>query len=269
MQRNQLLPRLLNLAVFILLEIASLHLIVSNAALQRLWINRGAHAFMGTVWGASQRISDYFSLAKTNDELSQEVFRLNEQLTRAREQLARIEADSARVQPRAGFTMTPARIVKISRNKQHNYLILDRGYDDGIHEESGIITQEGVVGIVQSVSQHHCFAYSFQNKDFSISARLGRGGSSGLLIWDGIHGNGAILKEVPLQSRYQPGDTVFTSGHSLLFPPDIPLGIAGNAKVVNGTTNEVSVSLFQDFSALRYVTVVYNNDRDEIEEFTP
>ncbi len=60
---------------------------------------------------------------------------------------------------------------------------------------------------------------------------------------------------------------MYTSGHSLLFPPDIPLGIAGDAKVVNGATNEIAVRLFQDFSALRYVSVVHNNAFDEIEGF--
>ena len=158
-------------------------------------------------------------------------------------------------------------MLKISRNKQHNYLILNQGYEDGIQEKSGIITQNGVVGIIDAVSAHHAFAFSFQNSDASISARLGSEGASGLLVWDGIHTNGAILKEVSLQYPCQPGDTVFTSGHSLLFPPDIPLGIAGAAKVANGSTREVSVTLFQDFSAIRFVTVVHNNALEEIEEF--
>lgn len=37
--------------------------------------------------------------------------------------------------------------------------------------------------------------------------------------------------------------------------------------MVNGATNQIAVSLFQDFSAIRYVTVVHNNSYDEIEEF--
>ena len=74
-------------------------------------------------------------------------------------------------------------------------------------------------------------------------------------------------KEIPLQYHYNVGDTVYTSGHSLLFPPDIPLGIAGEARVVNGATNEIKVTLFQDFSAVRYVMVVHNDALDEIEGF--
>ena len=269
MKRQRLLPRFLNLAVFIVLEIAALQMVTHNAVLQRVWVARGAHVFMGKVWGASQNIRSYFSLAATNRELSEENFRLMQELekTRGRLREARIEGlDTLR---RPGFSMVAAEVVKVSRNKQHNYLILNRGFEDGIQEKSGIITPNGVVGIIDAVSEHHAFAFSFQNSDISISARLGDEGGSGLLVWDGIRSNGAVLKEIPLQYRFQKGDTVYTSGHSLLFPPDIPLGIAGEAKVVNGATNEIAVRLFQDFSAIRYVSVVHNDAFDEIEQFEP
>ena len=36
---------------------------------------------------------------------------------------------------------------------------------------------------------------------------------------------------------------MYTSGHSLLFPPDIPLGVAGGSRVINGATNEITVTL--------------------------
>ena len=64
--------------------------------------------------------------------------------------------------------------------------------------------------------------------------------------------------------EFSPGDTVFTSGFSSIFPPDIPLGTAGEAKVVNGATYEIKVKLFEDFNSLRYVTVVENIGKDEI-----
>ena len=82
-----------------------------------------------------------------------------------------------------------------------------------------------------------------------------------------MRSNGAILQEVPLQYKYEVGDTVYTSGHSLVFPPDIPLGLAGDAKVINGATNEIRVDLFQDFTAIRYVTVVHNTAFEEVEDF--
>ena len=177
--------------------------------------------------------------------------------------------DARRLPQVRGFSAIPAEVVKISHGKQHNYLILNKGFEDGVVEKSGVVTREGVVGIVDAVSAHHAYALSFQNADLSISARLGQEGAGGPLVWDGRSSRGALLKEIPLQYRFQPGDTVYTSGHSLLFPPDIPLGVTGESRLVNGSTHEIAVALFQDFSAVRYVTVVHNNSFEEIEEFTP
>lgn len=268
-KRQQILPRIVELAVFVLLEGLSLYLLTHNAPLQKAWVARSSQRLMGTVWGATERVTDYFSLREANRELAQENHALQEQLTRAQEQLRSVRIDTLGTDTRPGFSMTFAEVVKLSRNTQHNYLVLNRGYADGIQEKSGIITPQGVVGIVDAVSEHHAFGLSFQNSDFSISARVGGEGATGLLVWDGIHSHGALLKEISLQTRYHPGDTVFTSGHSLMFPPDIPLGRAGASRVVNGSTQEIDVTLFQDFSAVRYVTVVHNNSFDEIEGFQP
>lgn len=267
MRGRGILHRIVNLVIFIVLEIAMLHLVTNSADLQRIWVARASHAFMGTVWGATESVRNYFTLSTENKKLAQENEKLQQQLAQARHRLRQARIDTTRTDTHPGYTLTPAEVVKISRNKQHNYLILNRGFEDGIQEKSGIVTTHGVVGIIDAVSEHHAFALSLQNHDISISARIGEEGGSGILVWDGIHSNGALLKEIPLQYHYQPGDTVYTSGHSLLFPPDIPLGVAGNSRVINGATNEITVTLFQDFSSVRYVTVVHNDSFDEIEGF--
>jgi len=267
MRGRGVLHRIVNLVIFIVLEIAMLHLVTNSADLQRIWVARASHAFMGTVWGATESVRNYFTLSAENKKLAQENEQLQQQLAKARHRLRQVRIDTTRTDTHPGYTLTPAEVVKISRNKQHNYLILNRGFEDGIQEKSGVVTSHGVVGIIDAVSEHHAFALSLQNHDISISARIGEEGGSGILVWDGIHSNGALLKEIPLQYHYQPGDTVFTSGHSLLFPPDIPLGVAGDSRVINGATNEITVTLFQDFSSVRYVTVVHNDSFDEIEGF--
>ena len=267
-ERN-VLPRLFSAAIFILLEVAALQLLARNAELQRIWIARAAHGVMGTVWGSTQKVANYFKLRRINEDLAKENFELREELQAYRSEAHARRTDSLGVARGRvkGFDYIPAEVIKISRNKQHNYMILNKGYEDGIQEKSGIITRNGVVGIIDAVSAHHAYAFSFQNSDISISGRLGEEGATGLLVWDGIHSDGAILQEIPLQFKYEVGDTVYTSGHSLVFPPDIPLGIAGDAKVINGATNEIRVDLFQDFTAIRYVTVVHNTAFEEVEDF--
>ena len=98
----------------------------------------------------------------------------------------------------------------------------------------------------------------------SISARLGRDGSSGQLRWNGKDSNGALLNEIPHHITVTRGDTVYTSGFSSIFPADIPLGIVKDSRIVNGSTYEIKVLMFEDFAALKYVTIVQNRDKNEI-----
>ena len=256
---------ILTVAVFIILEVAAVLMLSHNKQIQRLWVARISHGFMAQTWGATQSVSNYFSLKRQNDELALENDRL-QKLVRGYEMAAR-QADPASKPVLAddGFNYIPATIIKSSVNTQHNYLIIDKGSEDGVVRNSGVITPKGVIGIVDAVSSHYSYAISFLNTELFISARLGNSGAVGPLAWDGTSSDRAILKEIPLQFKFAPGDTVYTSGYSTIFPPDIPIGVAGDSKIINGATNEIEVDLFQNHKALKYVTIVSNARAAEIE----
>lgn len=264
-QGRTLYSRLANAAIFILLEIAAIVLLSRSSTLQNIWINRASHRAMGSLWSSGESVRNHFSLEKQNSLLAEENARLNESLRYYRRLEALRGGNGAdSVSQRSGFRYTPATIVKMSRNTAHNYIILDKGSEDGILPHSGIITPQGVVGIIDAVDKHYSYGLTLMNNNVSVSSRVGDTGIVGPLVWDGRNSNGAYLKDVPLHYTVQPGDTVYTSGFSIIFPPDIPIGIAGQTKIADGSTQQVSVTMFQDFSALRYVTVVENPDRAEI-----
>lgn len=236
-----------------------------NAQLQRTWISSGIQGVMGSVWGFTQNVSDYFSLRKRNDELAQENFELRLKLAKAEEVLsADLKAEIPAGSSVGEYIYIPATIVKISNNTQHNYMIVGKGSNQGVIEGAGVITGKGAVGVIDAVSENYSYARSFKNHEMSISARLGKEGAVGPLSWNGRTGNGAILKEIPHHVEFAPGDTVYTSGYSSIFPPDIPLGVTGASKIVNGATYEIEVKLFEDFGAVRYVTVVENKGQVEM-----
>lgn len=242
-----------------------MYMTAHNGKLQNIWLSKGAHKFMSAVWGGTESVKQYFSLKKTNDELALKIFDLQQQIRHYENITGNdFHMDNAAGKTVGNFQYIPATISKLSSNKQHNYMIIDKGSEDGVLTDSGVITDKGVVGIVESVSRHYCYAISFANTTMNVSARIGRDGSVGSLSWDGKSMNGSILKEIPPHIEVEKGDTVFTSGFSALFPADIPLGITGDKKLVNGASFEIKVKLFEDFSALRYVTIVKNLDVDEI-----
>ena len=266
MRKGSLIFHLINAAIFIALEIAALSMLRNNAPLQNTWIAKGGQAVMGGLWGMSQDVGDYFSLRQANDSLALENFRLRLRVA----QIEKFVSDTLRISDipatTLGYKYIPATISKISNNTQHNYIIIDKGSDDGVLQGDGVITGKGAVGVIDAVSRNFSYARSFKNHGMSISARVGKTGISGPLVWDGVSSNGALLKEVPLHMEIAVGDTIYTSGFSSIFPPDIPLGTTGESRIVNGSTSEIKVSLFEDFSALRYVTVVENLGRKEIKE---
>ena len=266
-RRRTITGTLINTAVFILLEIAALGMLRHGDSLQDLFISRAAHGFLGYFWGVSENIADYASLRTENRHLAEEILRLTETITRLEEEAAAAAArDSADYTTawRGKYEFIPAEVIKNSVNKQHNYLIIGKGSDDGVRPQTGIITSRGVIGIVDAVSRHYSYAISFLNSDSSISARIGKDGAAGPMAWDGKGSGNASLREIPLQVKFEEGDTVYTSGFSTIFPPDIPIGRITGSRIVNGATFEIKVSLFQDFSSVRHVCLVRNRDLDEI-----
>jgi len=266
LKKSSTLSIILTAAIFILLEVAALSMVSHNGELQNIWISRFSHSVMNTLWGSSESVRDYFSLKGQNEALAQENYRLNLQVARLRQAYG-MQEDGLDIvgDGYAGeFRFIPAAIVKMSRNKQHNYLIVNKGYEDGVRPQSGVITSRGAIGIVEAVEKHYSYCISFMNSSFNVSSRIGSQGIVGPMSWDGHSSNKAILHEIPLQTIFSQGDTVFTSGYSSIFPPDIPLGVITGSGIQDGTMYEINVTLLEDQAALRYVTIVDHTGRDEI-----
>ena len=253
-------------AIFIILEVAALTMLNNNGSIQQTWFARAGQGFMGWVWGTSQKISDYFSLADQNEALAKENQELYLRLV-GKEKDAVQDSLLALIPVKDtidGFYYIPSKIRKISNNTQHNYIILDKGSNDGVETGFGVITRNGAIGIIDAVSENYSFARSFKNHQMNLSSRLGKEGAVGTMRWDGMSRNKAILREIPHHIQNFAGDTVYTSGFSAIFPAGIPLGTAGKGKIVNGSTYEIEVTLFEDFNSLRYAIIVGNIGNDEI-----
>ena len=269
MRRSNIIYHIINAVIFIALELTALSMLSNNSELQNSWFSNGSQNFMKNIWGFSQNVNQYFSLKKRNDELALDNHELRVRVAQLEAAMADSHVSEIPEQSKemAGkFRYIPATIAKISNNTHHNYMILDKGTADGVVKGDGVITGKGVIGVIDAVSEHHSYARSFKNHEMSVSSRLGKEGFIGPMSWDGRSSSRAILKEIPHHAEITPGDTVYTSGFSTIFPADIPIGTIGEAEIVNGSTYEIEVILFEDFGKLKYVTIVENIGRKEIEE---
>jgi rod shape-determining protein MreC len=257
---------LVSAATFLLLEVAALFLLRNTSAVQNIWINRASHRTMAFLWGGGEALRNQFRMDELNKELQAENARLQERLRvyELRDAAQDEQKHMAAGEDAAIYHYIPATVVKMSRNRAHNYIILNKGSEDGIRPHSGIISDKGVVGIVEAVDRHYSYGLTLMNPEMSVGARLNTSEQVGPLSWDGFNTRRALMRNLSAHYEVAPGDTVLTSGFSIFFPPDIPIGVTGSSRLVDGSTREVEVFLFQDFSTLRYVTVVENLARAEI-----
>lgn len=265
MQKSRAISSLVTAAVFLVLEAAAIAVLHYGNELQRNWLAKAGHAAMTVLWSGGEKITGYFSLAEKNDSLAAENARLSARLRFLEDNIhaSGITLKDGIRGANGRYRFTPAEIVKLSDNRQHNYVILDKGAEDGVLEGSGIITEKGVVGIIESVSRHYSYGITFHNYNMSVSARLGKEGPVGPMSWKGYRN--AVLEEIPHHLVNGLGDTVYTSGFSIIFPRDIPLGVVVGASLKDGATYNLEVGLFENFSSLKYVTIVSNPDTEELE----
>lgn len=230
-----------------------------------MWIKGITDNIHGSFWRGTAAIGDYFSLRKENERLALENTALLDQIAKLS---AHTEDTTLWKTGRVGFSVTHAHIVSMSRGSLHNYFVIDRGSMDNVEADDGVITPNGVMGIVHSVGTRFSYVLSLKNKDMAVSARIGRSGFVGTMQWNGIHPGESILCNIPIHISFSPGDTVFTSGFSSIFPPDIPLGTLKDMHSDDGSSAQIRVSLFSDYDRTSSVMVVKNLDRKEIQSLS-
>ncbi len=207
--------------------------------------------------------SDYFHLVETNRKLSLENTRLKNRLQRVYRSDDLFFFGEHDTLHRQKYFFTSARVINNSVNRMHNYLTLDKGREQGIRPEMGVICPEGIVGITEGVTKNFCSVISLLNTNFHVSAKLKKNDYFGTLSWDGQDYRRAVLQDIPYHVSVEPGDTVVTSGYSAVFPEGIMIGTVEKARVENGNFYVVTIKLSTDFKHLVYVDVISNLQKKE------
>lgn len=262
--RYGLLSTLTAIVLFIVLETLSLLLVVERGVVQRYKVLGAVHAVESWFWQRTSQIGYYLNYRAENERLAAENLQLRQQL--AQYAAARQQLDSLVRIVEPGYTYIGANVIRNTVDRQHNFLILDRGAGDGLEKGMGVVTARGVVGIISSVTRHYAYVISLLNTDQSVSAKLSGNASFGPMSWKGTDPREAVVSEIPVHVQVAPGDTVFSSGYSTIYPPDIPLGCVVETRVSKGSSQELTVRLFEDFRSLHGVYVVQNMRKEEIGE---
>ena len=255
--------------LFILLEVISFALLFRFNNYQGSAFFISSNQVAGMAYEAANNVTGYFHLKSINDDLVQKNVELELQMERLRSALMELTSDSTgleRMKSDAlkGYDIYRANVINNSLTHVDNYITLDKGENDGIRSEMGVINGSGVVGIVYHTSANYSVVIPILNSKSSISCKIKRSDYFGFLKWDGGSSEYATVKDMPRHSLFSLGDTIVTSGHSAVFPGGIPIGtVEDMSDSHDGLSYLLKVKLFTDFGRLNDVRVIAQKGQEE------
>ncbi len=261
--------------LFFIYVIISLVLLFNNNPYQHSVILTSANSVSTGIYRAATGVTSYFNLRdinydlqRNNSELEMEVLKLKAKLRNALEQLPDTSQTNLSDNPIVNrYQFRIANVINNSVNRPYNYITIDKGSEDGIEPEMGVIDQNGVVGIVNVVGKHSARIISLLNNNLRISCKINNSQHVGSLVWDGESPLTAVLEELPRHATFHKGDTIITSGYSTTFPEGVPVGVVvGLMKEYDENFYALRVKLFTDFSTLSSVRIISDRMKSEIKE---
>ena len=258
-------------AVFLLFATLSCVMLFRGNPYQQHVYMTSAGAVASAVYRTSNSVTGYFHLRGINEDLQQRTAQLEMELIDLRRQLRaageKIYGDSVPVDSALRqYRFIMAHVINNSIARSNNFITIDRGESDGVRPEMGVVDQNGVVGIVNVTGPHTARLISVLNSDLRLSCKVKGSDAFGSLVWDGKSPRRALLEEMPRHVEFALGDTVITSGYSVVCPEGIPVGrVVGHKRDDDDNFYSLSVELFTDFATLSTVRVIENFSKDEIE----
>ncbi len=262
------------LLLFLLLQGFSIYLIVHYNRYHNAVFSSTANQITGKVNEQYNRVDDYFHLKKTNDSL----VKANEKLyNKLRENfqipdtLSKIVIDSLKIdslEQHRIYRYLQATVLENSVTTQSNYIVLGRGKNQDLKDGMGLIdVNNGVVGIITTVSGDYAVVMSMLHKDSHISGKLLKGGETGTLNWDGKAPNIVSFTGIPKSAKVVKGDTVITSGFSTTFPKGLLIGFVTEVIPEKSTNNyTIKLKTAADFYNLQYVYVIDNKQQEAVKQ---
>ena len=256
-----------NFLIFIILEVVAFILIGTTHEYHKSIMWSSANRVVAGSNQLKTSIVEYLQLKEENMLLAEENALLKSQLTdlQNNHEIAN-EIDSQYIYSHLDWDYIPAKVIDISTNKQHNYLILNKGRRDGIQADMGVIARGGIVGIVSTVSDKYSLVIPLIHTKISISCRLRTNGQIGGTSWNGRDYRNINLTHIARHITLNEGDTVVTSGLTPVFPEGLMIGVVEEAILKpSNDYYHATIKLNTDYRQVKYVQVLHNINKEELE----
>lgn len=249
--------------LFILLEVISILLLARSQNYHRNRVVNTTNDAVGKIYEWSSEVGNYFRLSKTNRQLAEENAWLRQQIAVVNDTMQRTytvnECDTI-------YEFIPAQVVNNSINQANNYIIIDKGKVNGLERDMGVISSDGIVGVVADVSQHYASVLSLLHGNSVVGVRFKNNQELGSLKWKTNNYRYGIVEDIPTHVVLHEGDTVLTSSYSNIYPEDLMVGTVEELRAASsGALNTARIRFATDFATLRHVYVIRNLHKSELD----
>lgn len=192
-------------------------------------------------------------LQAENARLETQIIELNQQLAESRITSALL--DFARSHPDNRYLA--AQVIGRDTNPFLQYVIINRGSDDGLRRGMPVVTQQGLVGRIAAVTARAARVQLISDTDSRVNVRLEPTRAQATLVGQ-ITGE-ISLDMIPQSAEITVGDLVLTSGLGGNYPANILIGqITNVTRRDYDIFQQASVQPVVDFSQLDIVLVITN-----------
>ena len=249
--------RFKNFFVFIFLLIVSLSFSYTRSDFHENKINNFSLIISSNFYKPFYNLKSYLQLRELNEKLMEENILLK------KEKLNK-KLDSKYDN---NYDLILAKVIKNSTKLSRNNLIINRGKKNGIKRDMGVISKDGIIGIINETSKNYSNVISILNKDLKINAKHNKSNAYGSLEWNQKDPTVVELNDISIDNEIFIGDTISTGGMSFYFPNNIPIGEINSIKISeNNGFYSLKVKLFQKMNNISYVYVIENFNYGELYE---
>jgi rod shape-determining protein MreC len=258
---------------FILLELVCFWMIVRYNNYQGTAYFNTSNYYAAEVLKTRNNIVSYFGLREVNTHLTEQNAKLLMDLNAANH---RLETEGLRSDTNSDFLrqhqydFMPAQVIKNSTRLPENFLTLDKGSEDGIEPDMGVIGPHGLVGRVKNVSKHYSTVISMLHSGMNVASRIKHKNIDATVVWDGIRPTQGKVIHVVRHHKIAKGDTLVTSEYNAVYPEGVVIGTIADFSLGGGSSDyDITINFSTDFTALSYVYVIRNKlkaERDSLEQ---
>lgn len=246
--------------LFAVLEVFAFSLLVSTNNFHNTKFHQFGVAVSGRIFEVQHAYTQYLGLTDENKKLRD----INAKLLSYQ-----INRNIVTTERQLGFEVIPTNAINSTYHLDNNFVIIDAGKLDGIEPAMAVMSPNGAVGIVRTVSDHYASIIPIIHSNSDISARLKSSNYFGQCTWHGFNETQATLENIPNHVNINAGDTIVTRGAGGIFPADIIIGFAlETEKNESSGFQKITIELAADFRNLRSLYVIKNNHQSELDSLT-